>query len=191
MIKWYTIYNPNTGEIVGVFNDDGKTVELNTPAGMQVVEGKYDDKDGYIENNQFVEKPVQPDPNYVFDWITKTWIDPRTLADLKATKWIEIKAIRDLKEFGGFVFNGLEFDSDATSQQRIMGAVQLAQLDPNYTVTWTLKDNTTTNLTNQNILDLGTALGNYVTQLHTTSQNLRTLIEQATTKDQLDSIVWP
>lgn len=191
MLKWYTIYDPNTGKIGGIFSDDGSTIELNTPPGTAVVEGKYDFPDGYIENGGFVEKPPQPNPNDIFDWTTKQWIDPRTLADLKLEKWQQIKNIRDAKEFGGFAWNNLTFDSDAQSQQRIMGAVQLAQLDPSYTVTWTLANNTTTNLSNRDILALGAALGAYITELYTISQNLRTQIDQTTTKEQLDLIVWP
>lgn len=193
MINWYTTYNITTGEILSVFSDDGSTVEANTPADAGVLEGRFDEVDGYIdvEAKQFVPRLPKPYQHYKFDWTTKQWIDPRTLDEIKQEKWNELKALRTEKEVGGFSWNNYAFDSDLASQQKIIGATQLAQLDGNYVVDWTLKDNSIITLTASQVLLVGKALGAHLTQLHILSQQLRQQIDDATTKEQVELIQWP
>lgn len=191
VLKWYTAYNSDTGEILKVFSDDGATVELNTPQGASILEGRYDWADGYIQNSTFIQKTPKPSVYHVFDWTTKTWIDPRTLEDLKSEKWEEIKAIRDQKEYGGFIWNNYNFDSDQISQGRILGAAQLATILPSYSVDWTLADNSVITLNSADVLNVAAAMGQYVSGIHSTARGLRDDIQSSTSAVELQQISWP
>ena len=134
--------------------------------------------------------PAKPSPHHQFNYTTKQWEDPRTLADLKAEKWRNIKANRDAAEHWGFTWDGSVFDSDALSQQRITGAVTLAQMSSVFTTVWTLANNTTRTLNSQDMFAVGVALGTHVSTQFAHGQELRTQIEETTSIDQLNLIHW-
>ena len=134
--------------------------------------------------------PAKPSPNHQFNYTTKQWEDPRTLADLKAEKWRNIKANRDAAEHGGFTWDGSVFDSDALSQQRITGAVTLAQMSPAFTTVWTLKDNSTRTLSAADMFAVGVALGVHVSAQFLQGQLLRAQIDEAATAQEVEAIHW-
>jgi hypothetical protein len=121
---------------------------------------------------------------------TKTVVDTRTLADFKSAQWATIKQARELAEFGGFVWDGSLFDSDAISQQRIQGLVHIANLDPSMTVGWTLADNTTRTLTSADGIAVGIALAAHVNTQHVKARALREQIDAATTPEAVQAITW-
>jgi hypothetical protein len=127
----------------------------------------------------------------MFDYDIKQWVDPRTLAEIKATKWSEIKQARSQAEYGGFVWDGSTFDSDATSQGRITGAVTLAQMSSTFEINWILADNTVRTLGQIEMLQVGGALGEYVATQFAIGAYLRGLIDGATTIAEVEAITWP
>lgn len=144
----------------------------------------------YYENGSITQLPDKPSNWVIWNWETHSWVDPRPLTEVKAAKWLQIKDARNSAEYGGFAWNNYVFDSDPVSQQRISGAVQLSQIAPNYSVDWTLKNNTTVTLNTQDMLAVGVALGEHVSTTHQTARILREQIEQATTNAQVDAITW-
>jgi hypothetical protein len=147
-------------------------------------------QDYYFDGTTIHPTPAKPTVWSEWNWNTNTWSDPRTLADVKAAKWLVIRDKRNQVEYGGFSWDNNVFDSDPTSQQRIMGAVQLAALDPEFVVDWTLKNNATIELTAQDLKDLATALAQHVTQTHQHARLLREQINVATQNSQVDAINW-
>lgn len=147
----------------------------------------------YVSSNHpfltAVEDP-RPNPACVYNLDTNTWQDLRSLAEARVIKWNEIKNSRSFAEYSGFSWNGNIFDSDPTSQQRLTGAVTLAQLNPAFSIEWTLMDNTTITLNSADMLDVGITLGQHVTTQFSCAQALRTDIDNATTLEQVDSITW-
>lgn len=135
--------------------------------------------------HQFVSIGEAPMPHYVFDYSFKQWIDPRTLDDIKAQKWTSLKTQRNAFEFGGFLFDGLIYDSDQVSQARIMGAV-MAQVDQ----VWTLANNTTVDLTASQLMQLYQALQVHIASAHERGRIAREAIQAATTKEQIEAIVF-
>lgn len=136
---------------------------------------------------------VGPSPNtfYRYDLELGAWVDPRPLHELQAEKWAEIKRNRDTAEFGGFTWDGSPFDSDAISQSRIQGAVQLAAMAPGFTIDWTLADNTTMTLTKAEVIGLGMALGAHIASVHSRGRVLRALIEAPdATVESVEAITW-
>ncbi len=148
----------------------------------------------YMLGGNLVEKPPRPSRNYFWDSSCNQWVDPRTLSDLKQTKWQEIKSQRSSIESEGFSCYNKVFDSDAISQSRIQGAVQLAQLaistNQPFLITWTLRDNSTIDLDANQMIEVGIALGAHIANTHTRARELRALIEQANSKEELDLISW-
>ena len=131
----------------------------------------------------FVDIGEPPSKFHAFDYDTKQWIDPRTLDEIKDQKWSEIKRQRDRLEFGGFVYNGKTYDSDQVSQGRIMGAAS-AGVDQ----VWTLADNTTVELTAQQLKELYIALQSHIANAHERGRVARQAIYEATTAEQVEAI---
>lgn len=189
MIDFYA-YLPN-GKIVSTGLCLPEELELQEFPGGEISEGyAILGKQYRTEGGDVADIPPQPSPTHTFNYTTKQWEDPRTLADFKAEKWAEIKKAREVVEFGGFVWDGSTFDSDAISQQRIQGLVHIANLDPNMTVQWTLADNTTRTLSSTDAVQVGKALAVHVNEAHMNARVLRDAIEAATTPEQVQAISW-
>jgi len=178
----------DSGKILGSITGPMELVELNTPPNVQYIdierdvnipEGVYWD----FEQKAFVAIGFHSNQAYVFDYEIKQWIDPRTLDEIKAQKWVEIKSQRNQLEFGGFEFEDNIYDSDQVSQGRIMGAA-VAGIDQ----VWTLRDNTTVNLTASQLQQLYAALQEHIASVHERGRIARQLIFDAETKDQVEAV---
>lgn len=134
---------------------------------------------------------LAPHPWMIWNDTQFCWVDGRDLDEHKAFKWEEIKAARSTAEYAGFVWDGSTFDSDLVSQQKIMGAVQLAGLNPLFTVDWTLADNTVRTLSASEMAAVGVALGTHVETQYVIARGLRDQIAAAQTTAEVDAIVWP
>ncbi|EXA68314.1 hypothetical protein J504_0418 [Acinetobacter baumannii 348935] len=134
-------------------------------------------KDGWVA------MPAQPTSYHIFNYDLKDWVDPRTLDEIKAQKWVEIKSGRDQLEFGGFEFEGGIYDSDQSSQGRIMGAA-VAGVDQ----VWTLADNTTAELSASQLQQLYAALQAHIASVHERGRIARQLIFDAETKEQVEAV---
>ena len=144
----------------------------------------------YINQGVPVAKGTPPSRAHTFDYTTKQWVDPRTLSDLQVAKWEQIKRARVNAEFGGFTWDGSPFDSDAISQSRIQGAVQMAAMAPGFTIDWTLANNSVRNLNGEDLANVGAALGMHIAAQHANARLLRSQIEAATTVAEVDAVTW-
>ena len=173
----------------GTYTGDFEMVSRNCE-GWVTVDGAPNGDWWDIVTGQWETKPTQPDSAHVFDYTTKQWYDPRTLNDIKLAKWLTIKRARSSAEFGGFTWDGSPFDSDAISQSRIQGAVQLAAMAPGFTIDWTLANNSVRNLNGEDMANVGAALGMHVATQHAKARTLRSQIEAATTVAEVDAVTW-
>ena len=144
-----------------------------------------------VATRQIKPKGPRPSPHHTFDYASKTWVDPRTLDDLKAAKWTVIKADRDQAEFGVFEWDGSPFDGDAVSQSRIRDAAQEAARSPAFARVWTLADNTFRALNSADMTAVAAALNAHIDHQHSLARELRAQINAATTAAQLAGIHWP
>lgn len=131
-----------------------------------------------------------PNPAFHYDFALAQWVDPRVLSDFKAVQWAKIKKARSAAEYAGFTWGGSTFDSDATSQNRITGAVTLAMLSPAFEIDWVLADNTTRLLDQSGMAQVGGALGVHVATQFSKGVMLRAQIEAATTREEVEAVVW-
>lgn len=169
------------GKLLLSIQANSETIELNTPKDCIAVEDPP--KPNMFYQDGWVEMPAQPTQHHIFNYDLKDWIDPRTLDEIKAQKWAEIKSERDQLEFGGFEFEDNIYDSDQVSQGRIMGAAA-AGIDQ----VWTVRDNTTVNLTASQLQQLYAALQAHIASVHERGRIARQLIFDAETKEQVEAV---
>ena len=112
----------------------------------------------------------------------------------KAKTWERIKVARAAAESAGFIFNGMRYDSDPLSLQRISSAVTLAMLAQSagqpFAIDWTVADNTVVPLDAAGMIGVGLTCGQYVASVFDRARVLREQIDAATTADQLDALQW-
>lgn len=114
-----------------------------------------------------------------------------SLDELKLAKRAEINRARDAAEQGGFEYLGKTFDSDQISAQRISMAAQAMALAPEgTTITWTCQDNSTIDLTAQELVGLVVALATWSNACHEKATALKAKIEAAQTAEELELITW-
>ena len=186
-----------------IHDDDGKITILRSgrESGVRIdaeatgqpyviTEDEVDVEQHYVRvsTDEIVAYPARPSEAHVFNYSTETWELDLDIA--KSQKWDELKIDRDDQEFGAFTWNGWEFDADEDSQARINAAVQAAILDDTYTATWTLADNTKQALTATQLKEVGKALGNHIKAAHDRGRIVRSLVDSATSTQDLEAISW-
>ena len=108
----------------------------------------------------------------------------------RTLKWAEIKFYRKRAIEGGFTWNGMEFDSDPDAQQNIQGAALLALAQPELTIGWTLRDNTTTQLTSAELIALGAAMSTHINSCHEQARARRIEIFAAESAAEIAAVNW-
>jgi len=171
------------GELLQLIYANKETIALNKPLGCLAVSDPPSSNMYY--RGWWAHIPKQPSTHHIFDYNLKQWIDPRSLDQAKDQKWSEIKIDRDTAEYGGFSFLNLTFDSDITSQSRIISASDLG-----VDVEWTLKDNSIVLLDAEQLKALKTALAQHVSNCHEKGRIARQLIYEAETVEQINSIKY-
>lgn len=184
------VFYENDGRITRVRSGDDQSinaeVEIAQDKQFLLVDEACDLFSCYVDGGQVHKKPDQPNEYFEFDYTSKQWVF--SLDHARALKWDEVKAARTADEFGQFAWGGYVFQCDEVSQRRIQGAVQLASINPDFYIDWTLADNSVVNLGAQNMIDVGVTLAAHVNRCHEQSRALRALIEAALNQDDLDLI---
>ena len=189
LVEKFILYEIASGKVL--YSGTSCSPEGLAQQGQSVIVGTQCDlMQNFIDGGIVVPIPPKPSPHHTFNYTTKQWEDPRTLADLKAAQWGLIKQARSQAEYAGFTWDGSTFDSDALSQNRITGAVTLAQMSPTFVINWILADNTTRTLNQADMIAVGVALGQHVQTQFTKAQALRVAIEAATTPEDVAAVVW-
>lgn len=174
------------GSIIGTVSGSSEMVGLNTPLNavyIDDIEPSLPTDYWDFNLHQFISIGDPPASYYIFDYGIKQWIDPRTLDEIKTQKWAEIKYERDSLEFGGFEYKANVYDSDQGSQGRIMGAA-VAGVDQ----VWTIANNTTVDLTGDELKELYAALQAHVSSLHERGRIARYNIDAAMTPQDIEAV---
>lgn len=190
-MKLYTVYNEDTGEVLRTGIAPDEQVDAQVGPNESLLLGVQAPPFTYLVDGRFVPMPEQPTPNHRFNWETTQWYDPRTLTDLRIVKWNELKQKRSETEYAPITVGTRSFDADAKSQQNIAGAVQLATLAPaEWTIDWTLADNTIATLTKAEMVEVGVALGERTSSIYAYARGLRETLDEATTIEGVQAVVW-
>lgn len=111
------------------------------------------------------------------------------LEGLKNNKIAELKSIRDTKEVADIQVNGYLYDYDEKARERINAAIIALDLTGD-TITWTLADNTDTEVSANDLRYVIAMVAQRSNELHVKYRNLKERVESATTKEQVEAIVW-
>ena len=115
-----------------------------------------------------------------------------TLLEVQNRRWASIKAQRDYMEHAGFDTAYGRFDSDPTSQMKLIGASLAAQVAlEDWLLTWTLQDNTIVDLTAQQVVEVGQNLLEHQNHVHTIGRTLRAAIyAEDATVESVNAVAW-
>lgn len=117
-----------------------------------------------------------------------------TLEEVKEAQKAFINSARDTQEVGGFEYLGKILDSDERSALRITMAAMTAQIaidiSQSFSIDWTCKDNSLLTLNAQQTLEMPKALAINGLSLHGKAKYLKSLIDSATTIEEVKAIVW-
>lgn len=171
------------GELLQLIYADEETIAINTPNDCFAVEDPPQ-QNMYYENDRWQPMPLSASPHCVFNYETKNWEDNRTLDEIKQSMWIEIKQQRESAEIGGFLFDGNLYDSDETSQRRILGADKF-KVDQ---IEWTLKNNQVVKLTFEQLTKLQAALVEHISLCHQRARVARQKIDESSTIEELNRV---
>jgi hypothetical protein len=85
----FTVYLKSTGQVL-------YSGECSDPAPLEnenqaLLLGQKIEKAGWVDSGEFILQPEAPSSYYVFDWVKKQWIDPRT----PETQWPLVRAERN------------------------------------------------------------------------------------------------
>lgn len=143
----------------------------------------------YYQSIGMTEQEVEQ--AYDGSWYVLGYAPKKPLNEIKAEKRAEINTARDAAEQGGFEYLGKTFDSDQISAQRISMAAQAMALAPDgTTITWTCQDNSTIDLTAQELVGLVVALAQHSNTCHEKATALKAKIEEAKSEEELNKINW-
>lgn len=188
----FAIYKESTGEILRTITCLENLIDMQVSDGEAFTEMQDgDDSTHYVSLGSLVLFPAQPTEAHIFDWGSKIWVDPRTLADLKLARRAVINADRTELINSDFTWDGSVFNSDPVSYMFIVGAVSKALVNPEHTEVWTLADNTYRTLTAAEIIAMATVMGEKISAAMATGRILQDAIEAATTPEEVAAVVWP
>lgn len=115
-----------------------------------------------------------------------------TLDAARDRAWVAVKASRAAAEVGTFTYDGGTYDID---KGHVTGAVVLAMVAKSigapYIETWTLYDNSVRDLSADDVIALGVALGQRVSEIYAIARTLREQIDAAETIAAASAIHWP
>lgn len=129
-----------------------------------------------------------PPPGPHHWWVGGSW--QADLDAMRAAKVQEINAARDAAIVGGFEFNGVLYDSDPKSIQRISGGVTLGMLNPAFETDWITFDNSVVTLDAAGLAGLGAAAGAHEAAQIFKARALKDQALAATTPEELGAINW-
>lgn len=191
MNRNFTAFDPATGQVL--FGGSAYDPEAMETAQCSILLD-VDYRTGWLEAGIHHEQPEQPSPHHVFNWVTKQWQDPRTLADLKAMQWALIKQARAAEIASPLVTPYGTFDADAHSRTAITDSVLLLQTlskrGQPQTIRFTLADNTDIDLSVSQIEEVGLMLGEKTNAAFAKGRLLREAIEAAAKPEQVAEVVW-
>ena len=173
------------GQFVSTIDGTSEEIIERTPEGYETTILAPPRSTDYWNGSNWVAIGSAPAYYFKFNYELKQWEDTRDLQAVKTEKWNQIKMDRNKAEFGGFIFEGLKFDSDQISQGRILAAYMF-----NQPVIWTLSDDTVIDLTVEDIQGVALAMATHVQTVHGKARIAREAIQSAATIAEVDSVLF-
>lgn len=118
---------------------------------------------------------------------------------LRARRWVAVRAARDRVQLSDCVTPLGRVDTDAASQLKISGAVQMAMIaqaaGAPFSIEWTMHDNSPVTHDAAQMIAMGVAVGQHVAACHEVAVMKRTAIEAAASEADIEAVEvdsgWP
>ena len=138
---------------------------------------------------------MEVEQGYDGSWYVKGYAPAQPLDELKTAKFAELKNQRDILEVEPITYNGNNFDYDEKSRDRINAAIIALDMKTQLTgseasLSWTTADNTEADVTANDLRGVIANVALRSNELHVKYRQLKELVDAATTKEELDAIVW-
>ena len=141
-----------------------------------------------------LDAPIDPE---IMAWDGEAWTP--AVGTLRSHAWAAIKERKFVAEQGGCLTPLGMVDTDAESQRKIAGAVQMAMIAQGagapFAITWTMKDNATVAHDGPAMIMLGLAVGQHIAACHATALAKRAALEAAETAAEIGAVAidsgWP
>ena len=138
---------------------------------------------------------MEVEQGYDGSWYVKGYAPAQPLDELKFAKLAELKSMRDTLEVEPITYNGNNFDYDEKARDRINAAIialdvrtQLTGTEA--TISWTTADDSDATVTANDLRGVIANVALRSNELHIRYRELKEQVEQCTTKEELESIMW-
>ena len=135
-----------------------------------------------------------PTPTAQWNGRRRCYEEHGTIDMQKAYAWHQLKQKRSAAVYSTFEWDGSLFDADQESQRLIGDAVLNAfiaqSMGQNFSIDWTLADNSIRTLSAADLIQVGLALAAHVNSAHKKGRAKREAIKKATNESQLRGIRW-
>lgn len=186
----FTIYEAETGRVL--FSGAAHDPALLAQAGQRVLEGEAFAA-GWIDPAEAHHaQPERPGPHHEFDWAAKRWVDPRTLADLRAETVADLKRWRAAARFAPLLKTRFGvFQADAAGVAALVEKAAMVQAAGGVaSVVWTLADNAAVSLAPAELNEVVALLLARDEAAQERARALRVRVVKATSAAQLQKITW-
>lgn len=173
------------GQYIQTLSGTAEEILSKIPVGCDAVNLPPSRSTDYWNGTNWVNIGAPPAHYFEFDYEIKQWIDKRNLDAVKKQKWEEIKLLRNKDEFGGVVINGIPYDTDLISQNRLLAAFVFGQ-----PVSWTTADDKVVELTAEEIREVGIKVAAHVQQAHERGRIARNAILSSESLNEVDAVLY-
>lgn len=143
---------------------------------------------------QATAKATRPEWATRWDNALMAWHDPRTLAELKATKIAELKAAATAAQYANITLQSVTFVADAATQAELVNEALIAQMaiadNLVYGLDWERANGNPITLTASQVKALVRGIRNRTDDIRAQFRVLRAAVVAATTKAEIDAIDW-
>lgn len=202
MIDFF-IYKPS-GEIVCSGRCPQNMLEMQGAnlEGVTVQEGVASWETDYILDGNVTPKGVRPSADHKFDYTLKQWVDPRTLDDLKELQLVKVDTERAVRNVAPIEYAGRSLDADLIAQKNIGDKLSeikaredMGHAMPPELMLWRDADNLNETFADMQAMKnwlhgLVVAIAQRGTEAYVWAWQVKTAINAATTKEELDAISW-
>lgn len=190
-------YNNSTGEIVAC----GTHIDHMSSAEVFLIEGFCNPGTGYVRNNQLIRftnseiNKYRDRPYYSSKWDNNTmsWIDDRSIDEIRIQKYNDIKNIANLTDVSDINVNGYVYAADKVSKGIIIQKLLVAFLlkkEAEFVVEWYFKDGSIVDLSFYQLKEVLNAIEDRSDRIFKLKKKLKELIFKSN-KEVIDSISWP
>lgn len=139
----------------------------------------------YWSGSEWVAIGSAPAYYFKYDYEQHEWVDTRDIEAVRISKRQAINLDRNKLEVGGLMYMGKRFDSDYISQSRMLAAIFFAK-----PTVWTLANDDSLEMSEEDLKGLGVALSEHVTGTHYRGRIAKQAVDIATSIEEIESVLF-